>query len=279
MAATVYYEARRRPLAHPGRKVADHRLRLAGPRPRAQPAGLGRRRAGRPARGLGVDGQGRGRRAARRCRSTEAAAEADVIMILLPDTEQKRVYEADDRAAPPGRRRRRSSPTASTSASGASRPPEGVDVVDGRTQGPRPPRAAHLHRGRRRARADRRRPGRDRQGARPGARRTRTPSAAPAPASSRRRSRRRPRPISSASRSCCAAGSPSLVQAGFETLVDAGYQPEMAYFECLHEVKLIVDLMYEEGIAGHAVLDLRHGRVRRRHPRAAHHHSTRPATR
>jgi acetohydroxy acid isomeroreductase-like protein len=40
------------------------------------------------------------------------------------------------------------------------------------------------------------------------------------------------------------------VQAGFETLVDAGYQPEMAYFECLHEVKLIVDLMYEEGIAG-----------------------------
>ena len=44
--------------------------------------------------------------------------------------------------------------------------------------------------------------------------------------------------------------SPSLVQAGFETLVEAGYQPEMAYFECLHEVKLIVDLMYEEGIAG-----------------------------
>ncbi|NBS30089.1 MAG: ketol-acid reductoisomerase, partial [Actinobacteria bacterium] len=40
-----------------------------------------------------------------------------------------------------------------------------------------------------------------------------------------------------------------LVQAGFETLVEAGYAPEMAYFECLHEVKLIVDLMYEEGIA------------------------------
>jgi len=44
-------------------------------------------------------------------------------------------------------------------------------------------------------------------------------------------------------------GLTSLVQAGFETLVEAGYQPEMAYFECLHEVKLIVDLMYEEGIA------------------------------
>ena len=45
-------------------------------------------------------------------------------------------------------------------------------------------------------------------------------------------------------------GLTSLVQAGFETLVEAGYQPEMAYFKCLHEVKLIVDLMYEEGIAG-----------------------------
>jgi ketol-acid reductoisomerase len=45
-------------------------------------------------------------------------------------------------------------------------------------------------------------------------------------------------------------GTTALVQAGFETLVDAGYQPEVAYFECLHELKLIVDLMYEQGIAG-----------------------------
>src|SRR5436190_17290229 len=45
-------------------------------------------------------------------------------------------------------------------------------------------------------------------------------------------------------------GLTSLVQAGFETLIEAGYQPESAYFECLHELKLIVDLMYEEGIAG-----------------------------
>src|SRR5438034_1600891 len=41
-----------------------------------------------------------------------------------------------------------------------------------------------------------------------------------------------------------------LVKAGFETLVNAGYQPESAYFECLHELKLIVDLMYEHGISG-----------------------------
>jgi ketol-acid reductoisomerase len=45
-------------------------------------------------------------------------------------------------------------------------------------------------------------------------------------------------------------GTTALVQAGFETLVEAGYQPEVAYFECLHELKLIVDLMYEGGIAG-----------------------------
>jgi ketol-acid reductoisomerase len=45
-------------------------------------------------------------------------------------------------------------------------------------------------------------------------------------------------------------GLTSLVQASFETLVEAGYQPESAYFECLHELKLIVDLMYEQGIAG-----------------------------
>jgi len=45
-------------------------------------------------------------------------------------------------------------------------------------------------------------------------------------------------------------GASALVQAGFETLVEAGYDPEMAYFECLHELKLIVDLMYEKGLAG-----------------------------
>ena len=45
-------------------------------------------------------------------------------------------------------------------------------------------------------------------------------------------------------------GVTALVQAGFETLVEAGYQPESAYFECLHELKLIVDLMYEQGIGG-----------------------------
>jgi ketol-acid reductoisomerase len=44
-------------------------------------------------------------------------------------------------------------------------------------------------------------------------------------------------------------GASALVRSGFETLVNAGYQPEVAYFECLHELKLIVDLMYEGGLS------------------------------
>ncbi|WP_333570737.1 ketol-acid reductoisomerase, partial [Thermodesulfobacterium commune] len=44
-------------------------------------------------------------------------------------------------------------------------------------------------------------------------------------------------------------GVTSLIKAGFETLVEAGYQPEVAYFECLHELKLIVDLIYEGGLS------------------------------
>ena len=44
-------------------------------------------------------------------------------------------------------------------------------------------------------------------------------------------------------------GLTALIKAGFETLVEAGYQPEIAYFECMHEVKLIVDLMYQGGLS------------------------------
>ncbi|MFA5536694.1 MAG: ketol-acid reductoisomerase [Bacillota bacterium] len=52
-------------------------------------------------------------------------------------------------------------------------------------------------------------------------------------------------------------GTTALVKAGFEVLVEAGYQPEMAYFECLHELKLIVDLMYEGGLSSmrHSISD------------------------
>ena len=72
--------------------------------------------------------------------------------------------------------------------------------------------------------------------------------AAPVAASSKRRPAR-PRPTSSAGQSAC--GGPSeLVQAGFDTFVEAGYDSQLAYFERLHELKLIVDLMYEKGLAG-----------------------------
>ena len=66
-------------------------------------------------------------------------------------------------------------------------------------------------------------------------------------------------------------GASELIRAGFETLVEAGYAPEIAYFECLHELKLIVDLIYEGGLELHALLGLRHRRVRRLHARSAHH--------
>ena len=66
---------------------------------------------------------------------------------------------------------------------------------------------------------------------------------------SRQLSARNAKPICSASRQYLCGGLTSLITAGYETLVEAGYAPEMAYFECLHEVKLIVDLIYEGGIA------------------------------
>ena len=67
-------------------------------------------------------------------------------------------------------------------------------------------------------------------------------------------------------------GVSALVKAGFETLVEAGYQPEIAYFECLHELKLIVDLMYRGGLELHALFHQRHRGIRRLHRRAAHRH-------
>ncbi len=90
----------------------------------------------------------------------------------------------------------------------------------------------------------------DPQRHRRGATRSRTPwaSARPARACSSPPSRRRPRPISSASRPSSAAGPASWSRRASQTLVDAGYQPEIAYFECLHELKLIVDLMYRGGL-------------------------------
>ncbi len=178
----------------------------------------------------------------------DASAEADVIMILLPDTEQKRVYEADIvQHMTPGK--------ALAFAHGFNvrfdriAPPAGVDVIMIAPKGP-----GHL------------------------VRRTYTEGGGvPALIAIAQDATGNAREIALSyadaiggtragviettfseetetdlfgEQVVLCGGLTSLVQAGFETLVEAGYQPEMAYFECLHEVKLIVDLMYEEGIAG-----------------------------
>ena len=74
-------------------------------------------------------------------------------------------------------------------------------------------------------------------------------------------------------------GTVELIKAGFETLVEAGYAPEMAYFECLHELKLIVDLIYEGGIANMNYSISQQRRVRRVRDRAEDRHRTRPRRR
>ncbi len=178
----------------------------------------------------------------------DAVAEADLVMILLPDTEQRDVYEAD--IAP-----NLSSGDAVFFAHGFNirfgqiTPPEGVDVAMVAPKGP-----GHL------------------------VRRTYTEGGGvPCLIAVAQDATGKARELALAyadaiggSRAgvldttfeeetetdlfgeqvVLCGGVTALVQAGFETLVEAGYQPESAYFECLHELKLIVDLMYEQGIGG-----------------------------
>ena len=184
-----------------------------------------------------------------RARSPRPSRGAQVVAVLLPDHVQKGVWTR--RVAPnlePGAR--------VLFAHGlqhplrAHRAARGPRRDHGRAEGAGPPRARAVRGGRRHARASSR------------CSRTRAARRSPlalaygdgdrlrrAPACSRRPSPRRPRATSSASRRCSAAASPRSIQAGFETLVEAGYQPEIAYYECLHELKLIVDLIYEGGFA------------------------------
>ncbi len=139
---------------------------------------------------------------------SEACEEADLIMVLAPDPVQRSLYTEADRAEPRRRRRavlraRAQHPLRPDQAAGRGR------RLHGRAQGPGPPGAATVRRRPRRARAGRRRAGRDRQA--PGTWSSPTPraSAAPAPARSGPRSPRRPRPTCSASRPCSAVGCPS----------------------------------------------------------------------
>ena len=131
---------------------------------------------------------------------------------------------------------------------GQIKPPAGCRCFHDRAQSARPSRARTVHRRRRAC------PRWSPSIRMPPARLSRTRclcrwrSAASRPASSKPPSGKRPKAICSASRPSSAAAPRELIRAGFETLVEAGYAPEIAYFECLHELKLIVDLIYEGGL-------------------------------
>src|SRR4051794_17232630 len=247
MAATVYYEADADRSLIQGRKVA-----VIGYGSQGHAHALNLRDSGVDVRvGLrdGSSSKGKAESEGLRVLSVaDASAEADVIMILLPDTEQKRVYDAD--IAP------NLSPGDAVAFAhgfnirfGRITPPEGVDVIMIAPKGP-----GHLVR---------------RTYVEGGGVPALIAVAQDATGKAKELALSYAAAIGGAragvlettfaeetetdlfgEQVVLCGGLTSLVQAGFETLVEAGYQPEMAYFECLHEVKLIVDLMYEEGIAG-----------------------------
>ncbi|KAI1691118.1 acetohydroxy acid isomeroreductase, catalytic domain-containing protein [Ditylenchus destructor] len=221
-----------RAVPHPRQPRQDgcnHRLRLAGPCARAEPERQRCEGRGRPAQGrrflAKVEKAG-----LKVAEVAEAVKAADVVMILLPDEQIANVYK-NDVARTSRKALRWSSRTASTctmaSCSRAPTPTCGVvapkapghTVRSTYTQGGGVPTSWPVHQ--------------DKTGkARDLALSYATANGGGKAASSRPTSaKNRDRP------------------AGFETLVEAGYAPEMAYFECLHELKLIVDLMYEGGIA------------------------------
>ena len=179
----------------------------------------------------------------------EVAELADIIMILAPDTVQKKIYE--DHVA----RGLRDGKTLmfahgfNIHYNQIEPRPEEIDVSMVAPKGP-----GHLLRRLYKARWRHARPcspsTRTRQRDRQADRAWPTPSCdrlRPVPACSRPPSRRRPRPTSSASRPSSAAASPPSCRPPSRPSIEAGYQPESAYFETIHELKLIVDLIYEGG--------------------------------
>ena len=178
----------------------------------------------------------------------DAVKEADLVVILTPDQVQRHVYAERDPAQPQGGRRaalraRLQHPVRLHQARGRLRRPHG------RAQGPRPPGPSRVRRRPWRARAAGRRAGR-----RPGTAWDLAQSYAKAIGGLRAGGIKTTFTEETETdlfgeQSVLCGGASQLVMYGFETLVEAGYQPEVAYFECLHELKLIVDLMVEGGIA------------------------------
>ena len=178
----------------------------------------------------------------------EAAKTADIIMILVPDELQGGMYRKDIEAEHQERR----VPCVRSRVQHPFRPDRaarGRERVHGRSQEPRPPGAVPVYKGRGRARADR--GPSEPLAAIPRTSRLRMPARSDwaGRASSRRRSGKRRRRTFSASRPCSAAARRRSSRPGTRRWSRPGTRPEMAYFECLHELKLIVDLIYEGGIS------------------------------
>ncbi len=177
----------------------------------------------------------------------EATKQGDLVNILLPDEVQGDIYR--NRIKPhlkPGNMLMCSH--GFNVHFGQVEPPEGVDIAAGRPQGPGPSGAQRIRKGGGVpcliALSDRRQ------------RKTRASSAWPMPRASAARAAgviettfaEETETDLFGEQVVLCGGVSALVKAGFETLVEAGYQPEMAYFECMHELKLIVDLFYQGGL-------------------------------
>ena len=206
----------------------------------------------------------------------EAAKAADVIMILVPDHIQADLYDTD--IAP--------HLTAGKTLMfahgfnihfGFIKPPADVDVSMIAPKAPGHRVREALHRRRRRSRARRRPSGRQRQGPRERALAYAAGLGCLRAGVIETTFREETESDLFGEQAVLCGGAAELIRAGFETLVEAGYAPEIAYFECLHELKLIVDLIYEGGLSYMRYSRLRHRRIRRLHPRPAHRQRRRPA--
>ena len=178
----------------------------------------------------------------------EVAREADIIMILAPDQVQKPDLRREHRARPDGRqdadvRARLQHPLQ------PDRPAERRGRDDDRAQGARPQGARDVRGGHRHARRSspctRTRPRTPSRSPWPTARASAAPSAGIIETTFEEETET---DLFGEQVVLC-GGVTALVKAAFETLVQAGYQPEIAYFECMHELKLLVDLMHEGGMA------------------------------
>ncbi|GAA2873582.1 hypothetical protein GCM10020220_073540 [Nonomuraea rubra] len=179
---------------------------------------------------------------------SEAVEEANLTMILAPDHIQRHLY-ARARGPEPRRGRRALLRPRPEHPLRPHRGPGGRGRLHGRPQGPGPPRPPPVRGRPRRAVSRGRREGRLGQGARPSRSPTPRASAAPAAGALRTTFKEETETDLFGEQAVLCGGVSELIKAGFETLIEAGYQPEVAYFECLHEMKLIVDLMYEGGIS------------------------------